>query len=185
MHKTSRCFMIQEISFHENRDKIAQLRREAFGSGLIHAIDEFDEAAHHFALFDAAGGMIGSFRLLRNDEVPKLELQCESGARDLVFPKGVLIMETSRGCARKGTVGMPMIKMSLAMQKYAAKHKAAYLVSKTARLLLPIYRSMGYRVFGKPFYSDWFDEKEKGDPSTPIILDLTKIAPEDEEVLAW
>lgn len=186
IQKTSLYSMIQEISFHEYREEIAQLRRDTFGAGLIHAIDEFDEVAHHFALFDAARGMIGSFRLLRNDEVPKLEMQCESGAQGLVLPEGVLIMETSRGCAGKGAVGMPMIKMSLAIKKYAAEHKAAYLISKTARLLLPIYQSMGYRVFGKPFYSDWFDEKDKQDPSIPIILKFdSQVAPQEEEILVW
>jgi len=94
--------MVREISFHEHQSTIAQMRREAFGSGLNHVIDQFDDAAHHFAFFDEAREITALIRLLRSDEVPKLELQCESDAQDLVWPSSGLIMETSRGCGKKG-----------------------------------------------------------------------------------
>jgi len=175
--------MVQEISFQEHQLTIAQMRRDAFGPGLIHAIDEFDAVAHHFAFFNEAREITALIRLLRSDEVPKLELQCESGAQDLVWPSGVLIMETSRACSRKGTSGMPMMQLSRAMGAYARQHKAAHMVSKTARLLLPLYQAMGFRIFGKPFYSDWFDEKNTNDPSIPIIYDYAPSI--EEEVLVW
>jgi hypothetical protein len=179
--------MIREIPFQENRDTIARLRREAYTNGLFHDIDEFDEVAHHFALFDEAGEVAGMVRMLRNDEVPRLELQCESDARDLQFPKEGLIMEFSRGCARDGTPNMPIFQLSLAMHDYALKNGAAHVVSKTGRRLLPLYQMMGFRVFGSPFYSDWFDDRNTGLMSIPIIYDFiasSHSAPE-EEVLVW
>lgn len=189
--------MIQEISFHEHRDTIARIRREVYTTGLLHEIDEFDEAAHHFALFNSAREITGVIRLLRSDEVPKLELQSESDATDLVFPQDGLIIEVSRGCARKNFTGMPMIQLATAMQKYARENKAAHVVTKSGRKLLPLYQSMGFRVFGRPFYSDWFDDRRTGLMSIPIIYDLPKPAravasvsqpqkqEEEEEVLVW
>jgi len=73
--------------------------------------------------------------------------------------------------------------LSRALDAYARQHKAAHIVSKTARTLLPFYQSMGFRIFGKPFYSDWFDDKAKQDPSIPIIYDFAPIP--EEEVLVW
>jgi len=175
--------MVLEISFHEHQSTIAQMRRDAFGSGLNHAIDEFDAAAHHFAFFNEAREITALIRLLRSDEVPKLELQCESEAQDLVWPSSGLIMETSRGCGRKGGSGMPLMHLSRALDAYARQHKAAHIVSKTARLLLPLYQAMGFRIFGKPFYSDWFDDKAKQDPSIPIIYDFAPSL--EEEVFVW
>ena len=56
----------------------------------------------------------------------------------------------------------------------------------------PLYQSMGFRVFGRPFYSDWFDDRKTGLMSIPIIYDFVKpgrafaAAPqEEEEVLVW
>lgn len=190
--------MIQEISFNEHRDTIARIRREVFTTGLLHEIDEFDEHAHHFALFNPAREITGVIRVLRSDEVPKLELQSESDATDLVFPQDGLIIEVSRGCALKNLTGMPMIQLAMAMQKYAKEQKAAHVVTKTGRKLLPLYQSMGFRVFGRPFYSDWFDDRRTGLMSIPIIYDFVKTAPvsstaaaqplqkdEEEEVLVW
>jgi predicted GNAT family N-acyltransferase len=175
--------MVLEISFHEHQSTIAQMRRDAFGSGLNQVIDEFDAAAHHFAFFNETREITGLIRLLRSDEVPKLELQCESGAQDLVWPRSGLILETSRGCGRKGASGMPIMHFSRAMDSYARQHKAAHIVSKTARHLLPLYQAMGFRIFGKPFYSDWFDDKAKQDPSIPIIYDFATAL--EEDVLVW
>lgn len=184
--------MVQEIPFHEHRSIIAQIRREVYTTGLLHEIDEFDELAHHFALFSAAGDITGVIRILRSDEVPKLELQSESDAQDLVFPQDGLIMEVSRGCARKSFSGMPMMKLASAMQDYARKQKAAHVVTKSGNRLLPLYQAMGFRVFGKPFYSDWFDDRKTGMMSIPIIYDFVKPthapapAPQtEEEVLVW
>ncbi|MDI1311763.1 GNAT family N-acyltransferase [Prosthecobacter sp.] len=185
--------MIQEISFHENRNTIAQMRREVYTTGLIHEIDEFDEAAHHFALFNTAREITGVIRVLRNDEVPKLELQSESDAQDLVYPKDGLIIEVSRGCARRSLTGMPLMKLAMAMQDYAKRQKAAHVVTKSGKRLLPLYQTMGFRVFGKPFYSDWFDDRRTGMMSIPIIYDFVKparaaavvVPQEEEEVLVW
>ncbi len=176
-------YMVREISFHEHQPTIAQMRRDAFGSGLNHAIDEFDAAAHHFAFFNEAREITALIRLLRSDEVPKLELQCESCALDLAWPSSGLIMETSRGCGRKGASDMPLMHLSRAVGNYARQHKAAHIVSKTARTLLPFYQAMGFRIFGKPFYSDWFDDKARQDPSIPIIYDFAPLP--EEEVLVW
>jgi predicted GNAT family N-acyltransferase len=184
--------MIQEISFHEHRAAIAQIRREVYTTGLLHEIDEFDEAAHHFALFNQAREITGVIRVLRNDEVPKLELQSESDAQDLVFPKDGLIIEVSRGCARKSISGMPLMQLAMAMQDYAKREKAAHVVTKSGSRLLPLYKSMGFRVFGKPFYSDWFDDRKTGMMSIPIIYDFVKparaVVPQqgpEEEMLVW
>ncbi|MCF7789021.1 MAG: GNAT family N-acetyltransferase [Prosthecobacter sp.] len=184
--------MIEEIAFHEHRDTIAQLRREVYTSGLLHDIDEFDEAAHHFALFNAAREITGVIRVLRSDEVPKLELQSESDAQDLVFPQDGLIIEVSRGCARKSLTGMPMMKLAMAMQQYAKRQEAAHVVTKSGKRLLPLYQAMGFRVFGRPFYSDWFDDRNTGLMSIPIIYDFVKApravmaaAQPEEEVLCW
>ncbi len=187
--------MVEEISFHEHRSVIAQIRREVYTTGLLHEIDEFDEAAHHFALFNSAREITGVIRVLRSDEVPRLELQSESDAQDLVFPEG-LIIEVSRGCARKNITGMPLmlLAMAMAMQDYARKQKAAHMVTKSGARLLPLYKTMGFRVFGKPFYSDWFDDRNTGLMSIPIIYDLVQPAravafpqPQlvEEEVLVW
>jgi predicted GNAT family N-acyltransferase len=184
--------MIEEIDFHEHRDAIAKLRREVYTSGLIHDIDEFDEAAHHFALFNSAREITGVIRVLRSDEVPKLELQSESDAQELVFPQDGLIIEVSRGCARKSLTGMPMMQLAMAMQQYAKEQKAAHVVTKSGKRLLPLYKSMGFRVFGKPFYSDWFDDRKTGLMSIPIIYEFVKsthavpVVPQpEEEVLVW
>lgn len=189
--------MVQKIPFHENRSIIAQIRREVYTTGLLHEIDEFDEFAHHFALFNAAGDITGVIRMLRSDEVPRLELQSESDAPDLVFPQNGLIMEVSRGCARKSLTGMPLMQLAVAMQQYAKEQKAAHVVTKSGKRLLPLYQAMGFRVFGKPFYSDWFDDRKTGLMSIPIIYDFVKpsSAPtvavprpqqhEEEEVLVW
>lgn len=183
--------MIREISFKEHRDTIAKIRREVYTSGLLYDIDEFDEAAHHFALFNKAEEITGVIRALRSDEVPKLELQSESDARELVFPKDGLIIEISRGCARKTPLGTPLLNMAIAMQDYAKRQNAAHVVTKSGTRLLPIYRSLGFRVFGKPFYSDYFDDRKTGLMSIPIIYDFVKPAPvvpqktEEEEVLVW
>ena len=52
--------MVQKIPFHEHRSIIAQIRREVYTTGLRHEIDEFDEFAHHFALFNAAGDLLAT-----------------------------------------------------------------------------------------------------------------------------
>ena len=188
--------MVQEISFHEHRSIIAQIRREVYTTGLLHEIDEFDEFAHHFALFNSAKEITGVIRMLRSDEVPRLELQSESDAQDLVFPKSGLLMEVSRGCARKSITGMPLMLLAMAMQEYAKKQKAAHVVTKSGKRLLPLYQSMGFRVFGKPVYSDWFDDRKTGLMSIPIIYDFVKPGgvptvavprpqQHEEEVLVW
>jgi predicted GNAT family N-acyltransferase len=183
--------MIQEISFHEHRDTIAKIRREVYTTGLRHDIDEFDEAAHHFALFNPAREITGVVRVLRSDEVPRLELQSESDAQDQVFPKNGLIIEVSRGCARKNLTNMPLMQLAMAMQDYAKRQQAVHVVTKSGRHLLPLYQAMGFRVFGKPFYSDWFDDRKTGLTSIPIIYDFVKPsspaapAQEEEEVLVW
>ncbi|MCX6847517.1 MAG: GNAT family N-acetyltransferase [Verrucomicrobia bacterium] len=189
--------MVQEISFNEHRATIARIRREVYTTGLIHEIDEFDEVAHHFALFNSAREITGVIRVLRSDEVPRLELQSESDAQDLVFPQDGLIMEVSRGCASKTITGMPLMQLAMAMQDYAKKQNAAHVVTKSGKRLLPLYQTMGFRVFGKPFYSDWFDDRKTGLMSIPIIYDFVKpggvpavaVPPpqqhEEEEVLVW
>ena len=186
--------MVEEIPFHEHRSVIAQIRREVYTTGLLHEIDEFDEAAHHFALFNPAREITGVIRVLRSDEVPRLELQSESDAQDLVFPTKGLIIEVSRGCARKNITGMPLMQLAMAMQDYAKKQGAAHVVTKSGKRLLPLYKTMGFRVFGKPFYSDWFDDRKTGLMSIPIIYDFVKPAravavPQpmqvEEEVLVW
>ena len=186
--------MVEEISFHEHRSIIAQIRREVYTTGLLHDIDEFDEAAHHFALFNSAREITGVIRVLRSDEVPRLELQSESDAQGLVFPTKGLIIEVSRGCARKSITGMPLMQLAMAMQDYAKKQRAAHVVTKSGKRLLPLYQTMGFRVFGQPFYSDWFDDRKTGLMSIPIIYDFVKPAravavpqPQlvEEEVLVW
>jgi predicted GNAT family N-acyltransferase len=185
--------MLKKISFSDYQHDIVRLRREAFNS-LVHEVDEFDAAAHHFALFDAKQQMTGTIRVLRSDEVPRLELQSESDARGLLLPQNGLIIEVSRGCAGKSITGMPMIQMAWAIKEYARKEKALHIVSKTSPKLLPLYMSMGFRVFGKPFHSDWFYDRETGDTSVPIIYDVVKSTRavavpqpqhEEEEVLVW
>lgn len=180
--------VIREVPFHEHRDIISRMRRETYTTGLLQDIDEFDPVAHHFAMFDAAGDIAGLVRMLRSDEVEKLELQCESDARDLKFPASGLVMEFSRGCAREGTANMPILQMSRAMRDYALHHGAAHVVSKTGRRLLPLYKLMGFRVFGRPFYSDWFDDRRTGLMSIPIIYDFpppSQTSPQDDEILVW
>lgn len=177
--------MVQEIDFKEHRDTIARIRREAWGSSILHDIDEFDELAHHFALFDDQEQICAVTRLLRNDEVPQLELQRESGARDLVFPQGQLIMETSRGCAAKNAPILPLLPLTLFLRNYALAHRAAFMVSKSGPLLLPIYQQLGYKIFGAPFWSDWFN-RETHHLCVPLQRDMADlIAAAEEEVLPW
>lgn len=189
--------MIREVSFSENKAAIVRLRREAYAGSLVHEVDEFDPVAHHFALFDTKQQMIGAIRALRSDEVPRLELQRESRAHGLVLPRDRLIIEVSRGCTARSVTEMPLIKLARAMNDYARRENAQHIVSKTSPRLLTLYRSMGFRVFGKPFYSDWFYDFENGDSSIPIIFDIVKPShaiathgnlcqdQEEEEVLVW
>lgn len=191
--------MIEPISFHEHRDLIARMRREVYTTGLLREIDEFDEVAHHFALYDKSREIIGVVRALKSNEVPKLELQSESDAQDLVYPQDGMIMEVSRGCARKNLTGMPLLQMAMAMQKYAKEQNASYVVTKSGKRLLPLYKTMGFRVFGRPFYSDYFDDRRTGLMSIPIIYRFPKkaVAPQpaaqaasapsqaDDELLVW
>lgn len=190
---------IEPISFHEHRDTIASIRREVYTTGLLRVIDEFDEVAHHFALYTKAREIIGVVRALKSTEVPRLELQSESDAQELVYPQDGLIIEVSRGCARKDIIGMPLLQMAMAMQKYAKEQNATHVVTKSGKRLLPIYQSMGFRVFGKPFYSDYFDDRRTGLMSIPLIYQFAKPKPvvaavsapsyssagDDEEVLVW
>lgn len=179
--------VVREIPFREHRDAIAKMRRQSYTNGLLHELDRFDEEAHHFALIDKAGDIAGLVRMLRSDEVARLELQCESDAHDLRFPSEGLIMEFSRGCARKGTANMPILQMGRAMRDYALRNHASHIVSKTGRRLLPLYQVMGFRVFGRPFYSDWFDDRNTGLMSIPIIYDFSPMPKKvpDEEVFVW
>lgn len=190
---------IKPISFHEHSGTIAMIRREVYTTGLLRVIDEFDEVAHHFALYNKANEIIGVVRALKSTEVPRLELQSESDAQELVYPQDGLIIEVSRGCARKNITGMPLLQMAMTMQKYAREQNASHVVTKSGKRLLPIYQSMGFRVFGKPFFSDYFDDRRTGLMSIPLIYHFPKPKPvvaavtapsyfssgDDEEVLVW
>ena len=176
--------VVREISFEKHTGIISQLRRELYGEPLVAEVDEFDPVAHHFAYVDHRDEILGVLRVLRSDEVPRLELQCESRAKDLVFPSDGLIMECSRACTRKGSYGRHLLGMCLAVRDYAVNHKADYMVAKTDPVFLPIYLRMGFRIFGKPFISDWFDDDI---PKTPIILNMSDLAGkrETEDTMVW
>jgi predicted GNAT family N-acyltransferase len=176
--------MVREVSFADFRDEICRIRRDAFGARLIHEEDKFDPRAHHFASFDERGGVLGVIRVLRSDEVDRLEIQTESGAGHLVFPSGGVVMECSRACKRKGASGLQLIPLAKAVRDYALNERAVCLVAKTVAPLLPLYRSMGFEIWGETFFSDHFASKS---PNFPLILHLQAAegGGREEDSMVW
>jgi predicted GNAT family N-acyltransferase len=176
--------VVREITFKDHRDEIRLIRRESYGADLIHEEDAYDSVAHHFASLDKQKGILGVIRLLRSDEVEQLEIQGESRAGHLVYPPVRLIMECSRACMRRGASGLQLLPLALAVRDYALAEKAACLVAKSGPLLLPLYRSMGFKVMGESFFSDHFTTQL---PFVPIVLQLQ--APEgsvrEDDSMVW
>jgi predicted GNAT family N-acyltransferase len=176
--------MVREIVFEDHRDEIRLIRRESYGAELIHEEDEFDLVAHHFASLDPQNRIVGVIRVLRSDEVGRLEIQAESRAGHLVFPPVRLMMECSRACMRKGASGLQLLPLALAVRDYALAEKAGCLVAKSGSSLLPLYRSMGFKIMGESFLSDHFADDE---PNYPIILQLDALGENApvEESMVW
>ena len=176
--------MVREVSYADFRDEICCIRRDAYGAEMIHEEDRYDAVAHHFASLDQQNGIVGVIRVLRSDEVDRLEIQTESGAGQLVFPSRALVMECSRACMRRGASGLQLLPLALAVRDYALAEKAACLVAKSGPLLLPLYRSMGFKVMGESFFSDHFTTQL---PFVPIVLQLQ--APEgsvrEDDSMVW
>ena len=61
--------MVREIEFSTPRNVIEGFRRASYGASITHVLDDFDELAHHFALFDKKDNVLGVTRVLRSDEV--------------------------------------------------------------------------------------------------------------------
>jgi hypothetical protein len=176
--------VVQEIDFKEHREEIRLIRRESYGADLIHEEDEYDSVAHHFASLDKQKGILGVIRVLRSDEVDHLEIQGESRAGHLVFPRVRLMMECSRACMRKGASGLQLLPLAMAVRDYALAEKAGCLVAKTGPSLLPLYRSMGFEIMGGSFLSDHFADDS---PNYPIILHLDSlgVSAPAEESMVW
>lgn len=177
--------MVKEIEFKTHEKVIEEMRRQSYGDTITHVLDEFDEQAHHFALFDRHGKIIGITRLLRSDEVPRFEMMHESQLRDLVLPPARLSLELSRLCTVKGSAGFHLLKLCFAINDYGRKHQADYVVTKTGKHLLPLYQRIGFKTFAPPFVSDFFEDKR---PIYPIIYYWSRQKTAEtvtEEVFVW
>lgn len=177
--------MVREIEFKSHQEIIESFRRASYGASISHVLDEFDEKAHHFALFDKKDNILGVTRVLRSDEVERFEMMHESQLKDLVLPPARLSLELSRACTIKGSAGMHLLKLCMGVNEYAVKNEADYLITKTGKHLLPMYLYFGFTKFGPPFVSDFFEDKR---PIYPIMYRWTTVrreAPPEEEVLAW
>lgn len=178
--------MVREVEFQSYRGLIESFRRASYGASITHVLDEFDEQAHHFALFDKKDKVLGVTRVLRSDEVKRFEMMHESQLKDLVLPPARLSLELSRACTIKGSGGMHLLKLCMGINEYAVKNEAEYLITKTGKHLLPLYQHFGFTMFGPPFVSDFFEDKR---PIYPIMYRWTVVKkqkePEEEEVLVW
>ncbi|WP_395739342.1 GNAT family N-acyltransferase [Prosthecobacter sp.] len=176
--------MVKEIDFKTHREIIESFRRSSYGNSITHVLDQFDEQAHHFALFDKRDNILGVTRVLRSDEVEKFEMMHESQLKDLVLPSARLSLELSRACTIKGSGGIHLLKMCMGINEYAVKNEAEYLITKTGKHLLPLYQHFGFSTFAPPFVSDFFEDKR---PIYPIMYRWTTVKREEpeEEVLVW
>lgn len=176
--------MVREIEFSSHRKIIEAFRRTSYGASITHVLDEFDERAHHFALFDPKGNILGVTRILRSDEVAQFEMMRESQLKDLVLPQARLGLELSRACTVKGSAGIHLLRLCMGINDYAVKNEAEYLITKTGRHLLSLYLHFGFTTFGHPFVSDFFEDKR---PIYPIIYRWTvvKKVETEEDVMVW
>lgn len=177
--------MVQEIDFKSHQQLIEDMRRQSYGASITHVLDEFDEKAHHFALYDRKGRVLGITRLLRSDEVDRFEMMHESQLQHLVLPPARLSLELSRLCTSKGSAGLHLLKLCLAINDYGRKLHADYVVTKTGAHLLSLYKRIGFQTFAPPFVSDFFEDKR---PIHPIIYYWNKNKPvqtTDEETFVW
>lgn len=176
--------MVREIEFNSYRNIIESFRRASYGATITHVLDEFDEKAHHFALFDKKDKILGVTRVLRSDEVAQFEMMQESQLKDLVLPPAKLSLELSRACTSKGSGGVHLLNLCMGINKYAVECGAEYLITKTGKHLLSLYQHFGFTTFGPPFVSDFFEDKR---PIYPIMYRWTTVKREEpeEEVLVW
>lgn len=176
--------MVREIEFNSHRKIIESFRRASYGASITHVLDEFDEQAHHFALFDKKDNVLGVTRILRSDEVKQFEMMRESQLKDLVLPPAKLSLELSRACTVKGSAGIHLLSLCMGINEYAVKNEAEYLITKTGKHLLSLYQHFGFTTFGPPFVSDFFEDKR---PIYPIMYRWTVVRREEpeEEVLVW
>jgi len=176
--------MVREIEFNSHREIIESFRRASYGSSITHVLDEFDELAHHFALFDKKDKVLGVTRILRSDEVKQFEMMRESQLKDLVLPPAKLSLELSRACTIKGSAGIHLLSLCMGINEYAVKNEAEYLITKTGKHLLSMYQHFGFTTFGPPFVSDFFEDKR---PIYPIMYRWTVVKREvpEEEVFVW
>jgi hypothetical protein len=174
--------MIKELKFETDRKLIEEFRLDSYRGALAKGSDEFDEAAHHFALFDSAGQMLALARVLRSDEVSSFELFRESRLKMPELPPARLSLEASRVCAAHGSSGVHLLKLCMGINEYAVENKADYLIAKTVEKFLPIYKRMGFTVFAPPFTSDFFDDNRT---VYPIVYQWNKGAPDDDDVMIW
>ena len=150
--------MVRELVFKDDNKLIEQFRRESYKGTLVRVLDDFDEAAHHFALFGDRNEIQAMARILRSDEIQPFELFRESKAKNLSLPSEGLGLESSRVCAKNGSAGIYLLRLCMGLNEYAVKSRADYLIAKTEGHLLPIYLQFGFTVFGKPFVSDFFGD---------------------------
>jgi len=169
--------MVKEIEFKTHQKLIEDMRRRSYGDTITHVLDEFDEKAHHFALYDRKERVLGITRLLRSDEVERFEMMHESQLQHLMLPPARLSLELSRLCTSKGSAGLHLLKLCLAINDYGRKLKANYVV--------PLYKRIGFKTFAPPFVSDFFEDKR---PIHPIIYHWSSQEAEEptpEEVFVW
>ncbi|MDZ4404907.1 hypothetical protein [Prosthecobacter sp.] len=176
--------MLRELSFTDDRKLIEQFRRDCYKGTLNRVLDDFDEKAHHFALFDEHEEIQAMARILRSDEVQPFELFLEPKAQGLALPTHGLGLESSRVCAKDGSAGTYLLRLCLGVNDYAVRSRADYLIAKTVPHLLPIYLQFGFKVFGEPFISDWFSDNRT---VFPIMYrwDNEPPAAEDDSVFVW
>ena len=150
--------MVRELSFADHKPQIEQFRRDAYKGTLIQVLDDFDERAHHFALFDKNDNILAMTRVLRSDEIQPFELFLESKAQGLALPTPGLGLESSRTCARSGSAGIYLLRLFYGVNDFAKRWKADYVIGKTETHLLPIYLQFGFKVLAPPFISDFFGD---------------------------
>ena len=157
--------MIEEVSFELNKDFIHQFRKYAYKGKLKEYIDYFDRFAHHFFIYDKNGRkIVGMFRILRNDEIDRFEIDEDSGSSFAKESRGVEISRLCTDPCLKGN-SMCIVQMFKFMINYCKENNIEFTVAGSKQELMSFYTKVGFQVCGEEYIPSRFIEKHY-----PIIL---------------
>ncbi|MCP4604460.1 MAG: GNAT family N-acetyltransferase [Proteobacteria bacterium] len=147
--------IVREVEFERYREFIADFRATAYGDKLSVPLDEFDQIAHHFFLFDDDQEIVGMVRLLRSDEVSTFEIQEESSLQDLVLPDYSICCECSRLCTSQGSKGLYFKYLVKFVVDYCGDNGIDYSITCVDERNFEIYtRYLRAETCGGPFIPD-------------------------------